>query len=107
MVELSWYRVEVEMERGRKKKQGWVGMRGGDRAGSASDSAGFWPALRRCVGLRRYHPPPENKANDVVIWGGGGEGLGDCREGEWGMHAPRAKANSCGGAARGSGFPTG
>lgn len=74
MVELSWYRVEVEMERGRKKKQGWVGMRGGDRAGSASDSAGFWPALRRCVGLRRYHPPPENKANDVVIWGGGVRG---------------------------------
>lgn len=41
MVELSWYRVEVEMERGRKKKQGWVGMRGGDRAGQPRIAPAF------------------------------------------------------------------
>lgn len=53
MVKLGWCRVEVEMERGSGRNKTWwecgVGMKLGQ------PPTGFWPALRRCVGLRGYH----------------------------------------------------
>lgn len=68
------------------------------------ENSGFSPCYRE---LCLAELPPPNKANDVVIWEGE-RGWAKGERGEDGeMRAPRAKANSCGGAARDSGFPTG
>ena len=44
-----------------EEKLHWVEMWGGDGVGQLLKSPAFRPALARCIGLRRYHPPPTGK----------------------------------------------
>lgn len=60
-MEQCWCRVEVVMKRREKKKLHWVEMWGVDGVGQLLKSPAFRPALARCIGLRRYHPPPHRK----------------------------------------------